>query len=125
MSIRLYNTLTRQKDELKPLDRANVRMYCCGPTVYDFAHIGNARPVIEDNNFVAQAAAALPPEPWDETTWSAFTKQVAAATGRKGRDLYHPLRLALTGLGHGPELKKLLPLIGRTRALARLKGETA
>jgi cysteinyl-tRNA synthetase len=46
MSIRLYNTLTRQKDELVPLDPANVRMYVCGPTVYDYAHIGNARPVI-------------------------------------------------------------------------------
>jgi cysteinyl-tRNA synthetase len=46
MSLRLYNTLTRQKEEFKPLDPANVRMYVCGPTVYDFAHIGNARPVI-------------------------------------------------------------------------------
>ena len=46
MSLRLYNTLTRTKEELVPLDPANVRMYVCGPTVYDFAHIGNARPVI-------------------------------------------------------------------------------
>jgi cysteinyl-tRNA synthetase len=46
MSIRLHNTLTRQKDELRPLDPNNVRMYVCGPTVYDYAHIGNARPVI-------------------------------------------------------------------------------
>jgi cysteinyl-tRNA synthetase len=46
MSLRLYNTLTRQKEEFKPLDPTNVRMYVCGPTVYDFAHIGNARPVI-------------------------------------------------------------------------------
>lgn len=46
MTLRLYNTLTRQKEEFKPLDPANVRMYVCGPTVYDFAHIGNARPVI-------------------------------------------------------------------------------
>jgi cysteinyl-tRNA synthetase len=46
MSLRLYNTLTRQKEEFKPLDPQNVRMYVCGPTVYDFAHIGNARPVI-------------------------------------------------------------------------------
>ena len=46
MSLRLYNTLTRTKEELVPLDRENVRMYVCGPTVYDFAHIGNARPVI-------------------------------------------------------------------------------
>ena len=46
MTLRLYNTLTRQKEDFKPLEPENVRMYVCGPTVYDFAHIGNARPVI-------------------------------------------------------------------------------
>ncbi|MCP8940063.1 cysteine--tRNA ligase [Alsobacter sp. SYSU M60028] len=46
MSLKLYNTLTRRKDEFVPIDAANVRMYVCGPTVYDYAHIGNARPVI-------------------------------------------------------------------------------
>jgi cysteinyl-tRNA synthetase len=46
MPLRLYNTLTRTKEEFKPLDPNNVRMYVCGPTVYDYAHIGNARPVI-------------------------------------------------------------------------------
>jgi cysteinyl-tRNA synthetase len=46
MPLRLYNTLTRRKEDFVPLDAANVRMYVCGPTVYDFAHIGNARPVI-------------------------------------------------------------------------------
>ena len=46
MALKLYNTLTRTKDEFRPLDPKNVRMYVCGPTVYDFAHIGNARPVI-------------------------------------------------------------------------------
>ena len=46
MSLRLYNTLTRTKEEFTPLDPTNVRMYVCGPTVYDYAHIGNARPVI-------------------------------------------------------------------------------
>jgi len=46
MTLRLYNTLTRQKEDFVPLDPANVRMYVCGPTVYDYAHIGNARPVI-------------------------------------------------------------------------------
>jgi cysteinyl-tRNA synthetase len=46
MTLRLYNTLTRRKEEFTPLDPTNVRMYVCGPTVYDFAHIGNARPVI-------------------------------------------------------------------------------
>ncbi|HEY1837564.1 MAG TPA: cysteine--tRNA ligase [Rhizomicrobium sp.] len=46
MSLRLYNTLTRAKEEFVPLDPKNVRMYVCGPTVYDYAHIGNARPAI-------------------------------------------------------------------------------
>ena len=46
MTLRLYNTLTRQKEDFRPIDPANVRMYVCGPTVYDYAHIGNARPVI-------------------------------------------------------------------------------
>ena len=46
MTLRLYNTLTRTKEEFSPIDLNNVRMYVCGPTVYDFAHIGNARPVI-------------------------------------------------------------------------------
>ena len=44
--LRLYNTLTRSKEDFVPIDADNVRMYVCGPTVYDYAHIGNARPVI-------------------------------------------------------------------------------
>src|SRR3977135_3478830 len=46
MDLRLYDTLTREKRTFVPLDPNNVRIYVCGPTVYDFAHIGNARPVI-------------------------------------------------------------------------------
>ncbi len=46
MPIQLYNTLTRRKEAFQPIDPANVRMYVCGPTVYDYAHIGNARPVV-------------------------------------------------------------------------------
>jgi cysteinyl-tRNA synthetase len=46
MPLRLFNTLTKTKDDFAPIDAKNVRMYVCGPTVYDFAHIGNARPVI-------------------------------------------------------------------------------
>src|SRR5262245_53457292 len=46
MTLRLYNTLTRTKEDFVPLDEKNVRLYVCGPTVYDFAHIGNARPAI-------------------------------------------------------------------------------
>jgi glutamyl-tRNA synthetase len=86
---------------------------------------GPVTPVIEDAALAAAAASLLPPEPWDEGTWGAWTKAVSAQTGAKGRGLYHPLRLALTGVEHGPELKKLLPLIGRGRALARLEGKPA
>ena len=86
---------------------------------------GPVTPVIEDAALTEAAIATLPTEPWDENTWPAWTKAVAAATGAKGKGLYHPLRLALTGRGNGPELKKLLPLIGRAKTLARLKGETA
>ena len=86
---------------------------------------GPVTPVIEDAALAAAAADLLPPEPWDETSWGIWTKAVSAATGAKGKGLFHPLRLALTGLEHGPELKKLLPLIGRARVLARLKGEMA
>jgi len=46
MALQLYNTLTRRKEEFTPIDRRNVRMYVCGPTIYDYAHIGNARPLI-------------------------------------------------------------------------------
>ena len=86
---------------------------------------GPVTPVIEDGAFIAQAAALLPEGAWDKTTWSAWTEAVKAATGAKGRALFHPLRLALTGRENGPELKYLLPLIGRERAALRLSGAVA
>ena len=82
-------------------------------------------PAAADPAFTAAASALLPPEPWDDTTWSAWVERVKAETGAKGKALFLPLRLALTGREHGPELKNLLPLIGRERALARLSGLTA
>jgi glutamyl-tRNA synthetase len=86
---------------------------------------GPLAPVIEDHDLCHMAAGLLPPEPWDEATWSAWSSAVKAATGAKGKALFQPLRLALTGEEHGPELKHLLPLIGRRRAAARLEGNTA
>jgi glutamyl-tRNA synthetase len=83
------------------------------------------QPVIEDAEFAAAAASLLPPEPWDDATWGAWTNAVKVATGRKGKALFMPLRQALTGLDHGPELKNLLPLIGRERASARLAGQVS
>ncbi len=83
---------------------------------------GDIQPVIADAAFAARAAELLKPEPWDETSWKTWTDAVKQETGRKGKELFLPLRQALTGLDHGPELKYLLPLIGRRRALQRLKG---
>ncbi|MFC3229321.1 glutamate--tRNA ligase [Marinibaculum pumilum] len=82
-------------------------------------------PVIEDAAVTAAAAALLPQGEPAEADWGPWTKAVAAQTGAKGRTLFMPLRLALTGRPHGPELKKVLPLIGRERALARLQGRRA
>ncbi|MBM6594466.1 glutamate--tRNA ligase [Microvirga pudoricolor] len=86
---------------------------------------GPVNPVIEDRAFVDAAAELLPPAPWDATTWKTWTEAVKARTGQKGKALFMPLRLALTGLDHGPELAALLPLIGPERASARLAGRAA
>jgi glutamyl-tRNA synthetase len=86
---------------------------------------GPIAPIIEDPAFCAAAARLLPPEPWTAETWSAWTSAVKAETGAKGKALFQPLRLALTGESHGPELKQLLPLIGHDRATARLEGRQA
>ena len=83
---------------------------------------GPIEPVIDpqDREFIAQAREALPAEPWDETTWSTWTNGLKTSTGRKGKALFMPLRLALTGRHDGPELKSLLPLVGRKACLDRL-----
>ncbi len=65
----------------------------------------------EDRDFVREALALLPPRPWGPETWKAWTGAVKAATGRKGRGLFLPLRRALTGRDHGPELAALMPLL--------------
>jgi len=77
-----------------------------------------AEPVIdaEDRDFVAQALALLPEGPWDEESWGQWTAAVKVATGRKGRALFMPLRKALTGQGHGPDMSKVLPLLQSIRA---------
>ncbi|MDO1559713.1 glutamate--tRNA ligase [Brevundimonas sp. 2R-24] len=85
---------------------------------------GPVTPKIEDAAFAAKAAELLP-QTLDETSWGAWTATVKEATGAKGKGLFMPLRQALTGDDHGPELAALAPLIGRERILKRLAGETA
>ncbi len=75
----------------------------------------------ETRAFVSATIAHLPLEPWDASTWKTWTDAIKSATGRKGKDLFMPLRLALTGRDHGPELAQLLPLIGREKAVERLR----
>lgn len=84
---------------------------------------GPIEPHVVDKAFAAAAAKLLPAEPFDQTTWRTWTQTVGAQTGTKGKALFMPLRQALTGLDHGPELAALLPLIGREKALKRLAGE--
>ena len=86
---------------------------------------GPIAPTLEDPAFLVEAAGKLPSEPWTEATWKEWTGTVSAACQRKGRALFHPLRLALTARETGPEMAKMLPLIGRAKAEARLKGQAA
>jgi glutamyl-tRNA synthetase len=72
-----------------------------------------------DLDFVRAAFDLLPAEPWDAATFKAWTEAVKRASGRSGKQLFGPLRLALTGHDHGPALAELLPLMGRESVLAR------
>lgn len=81
-------------------------------------------PSADDREMLGDARRLLPPEPWDGTTWETWVGLLREKTGRKGKALFLPLRLALTGLDHGPELAHLLPLIGRAKAEKRLSPVT-
>ena len=93
----------------------------------DWHHMieGPVTPVIEDEGFIGEAFALFPKGKLDDAAWGNWANAIKEKTGRKGRDLFMPLRLALTGRDHGPEMKLLLPLIGSERAKARLQGKSA
>lgn len=90
----------------------------------DFSDIayGQIKPIIdeEDADFIAEAHALLPEGDITAETWKAWTSALKDKTGRKGRGLFMPLRKALTGQQHGPDMGVLLPLIGREAVLRRL-----
>jgi glutamyl-tRNA synthetase len=83
---------------------------------------GPVRPVVaeDDRVYLAEAASIAAAMNWTGDPWHALTGALKEATGRKGKPLFLPLRLALTGREHGPDMAALLPLIGRDRAVARL-----
>ena len=78
----------------------------------------------EDQDFCAAAANLLPDDITDET-WGEWTKMLKADSGRKGKTLFMPLRRALTGRNHGPEMGAILKLLGAERARGRLRGDSA
>lgn len=75
----------------------------------------------EDKDYIRLAADTIPEGQFDESTWGIWLDSIKSKTDRKGRALFMPLRQALTGMEHGPELDKMLPLLGRERALRRLQ----
>ncbi len=83
---------------------------------------GTVASVIAEPDYISDAIALLPEAPFTHDTWGEWTDALKLKTGRKGRALFMPLRLALTGLEHGPELKLLLPLMGRDLCISRLNG---
>jgi glutamyl-tRNA synthetase len=74
----------------------------------------------DERLLVRQAAAIAERLDWDDDPWRALAEELKAATGRKGRELFHPLRMALTGRDSGPEMAGLLSAMGKERAVARL-----
>ena len=86
---------------------------------------GVITPQINDQEYIKQALQILPPEPWDTSTWSLWTNKLKELTGRKGKDLFMPLRKAITAHEHGPEMHHLLLLIGYNKVYQRLSGNTA
>ncbi|MGQ0527016.1 MAG: glutamate--tRNA ligase [Alphaproteobacteria bacterium] len=86
---------------------------------------GPVNPVIAEPEFIRDAMALLPATPWNENTWNEWVELVKTKTGRKGKMLFMPLRQALTGMDHGPEMKDLLLLIGPEKTRERLTAKKA
>lgn len=101
--------------------RANIKNIPEAKQWWDIVH-GDVRGELnhDEREFIRSAALHLPAAPWDETTWDQWLAAIKTATTRKGKELFMPLRKALTGLEHGPELKKILPLIGEEKTRQRL-----
>ena len=75
----------------------------------------------KDKEFIRIAIDLMPEEPWDDDTWDKWTSAIKEKTNRKGKELFLPLREAFTGINQGPEMKKLIQLIGRNKIIERVK----
>lgn len=85
---------------------------------------GPVTPLIDDTAHMADAAALLPNGELNGDSWKTWTDAIKESTGKKGKELFMPLRHAITGQKHGPDMASLLPLIGREKILSRLQGES-
>jgi len=122
------------KDRVQPLGiddaafwlavRGNLASVSDAKIWWDVCH-SEIVPVIEDADLCQAAMSLLPSDDITDETWKPWTKAVADQTGKKGRSLFMPLRLALTGQASGPEMAGLLPFLGRERIMARLQGQNA
>lgn len=83
------------------------------------------KPHLEHLEFTSQIADLLPEGTWDDNTWNTWINAIKTRTDKSGKSLFMPIRLSLTGMEHGPELKHLLPILGKEKAYKRLKGETS
>lgn len=92
--------------------------------IYDICR-GTISVVKQDRSLIQSALEFCPPEPWDENTWATWTGRLKEATGLSGKSLFMPLRLALTGEEHGPEMKKIILSMGYNTVIQRLKDAVA
>ena len=74
-----------------------------------------------DKDYIKIAMELIPDDPWNDETWGLWTSAIKEKTGRKGKDLFLPLREAFTGLNHGPEMKLLIQLLGREKIIERVE----
>lgn len=109
-------------EEFWKIVRPNIDILSEARYWWDLVHEDIIPEVVEENKtYLYLALECLPQEPWDENTWNKWICAIKEVSKRKGKSLFHPLRLALTREEKGPEMKGLLPLIGRNRVVKRLK----
>ncbi len=95
--------------------------------IQEWHHVakGPVSPVITDPDYIEAALSLLPEGQWNVETWGAWTGAIKDKTGRKGKELFMPLRQALTGMDHGPDMAHMLLLIGPEKAVERLSSKKA